>query len=88
VLVGLEESEVSAWRSAYASDTHFSKVLESMSCEESWYNPDYPQYHYSDNGLLYFEDWNGNNRLCVPNSLRAQVMNDVHNTISEGAHGG
>ncbi|KAI5821534.1 hypothetical protein K523DRAFT_35837, partial [Schizophyllum commune Tattone D] len=36
VLVGLDDSE----------------VLESMSCEESWYNPDYPQYHYSDNGLL------------------------------------
>ncbi|THU89466.1 hypothetical protein K435DRAFT_677853, partial [Dendrothele bispora CBS 962.96] len=51
-------------------------------------NPHHSHYHYSGDGLLYFEDWNGNNRLCVPACLRAEVMAEVHDGKSESAHGG
>jgi hypothetical protein len=50
--------------------------------------PDFPQYFYSDDGLLYFEDNEGNTRLCVPNQLRVEIMDEAHNTITEAAHRG
>ena len=37
---------------------------------------------------MYFEDWNRNHRLVVPESLRVDIMSEVHNTITEAAHGG
>ncbi|KAI5886075.1 uncharacterized protein SCHCODRAFT_02474427, partial [Schizophyllum commune H4-8] len=88
VIVGLDDSELQTWRDAYQTDNHFRKVLDTLNKEENWSSPVYPQYHYSEQGLVYFEDSNGNNRLCVPASLRSRVMSDVHDTISEAAHGG
>jgi hypothetical protein len=88
VLVGISEEELNVWATGYLDDPHFSKVLKGWKKETNWTNPHYPQYHYSDNGLIYFEDWHGNNRLCVPKSLRASVMGEVHNTLTESAHGG
>lgn len=88
VLIGIEDSEIQKWIVGYKSDRHFSEVLRNWKGEKNWTNPLYPQYHYSDNGLIYFEDWEGNNRLCVPQSLRVSVMDEVHNTLTESAHGG
>ena len=72
----------------YQEDPHFSKVLQMCKKEVNWRNPFYPQYHYSDDGLLYFEDWHGDNKLCVPESLCVEVMSDTHNTVMESAHAG
>lgn len=88
VLIGLSETEIGQWVQAYKTDPHFSEVLRDWKKEANWTNPSYPQYHYSDNGLVYFEDWQGNNRLCVPQDLRVKIMDEVHNTITESAHGG
>jgi hypothetical protein len=88
VLVGLSASEIREWVAGYSQDPHFSKVLRGWKAETDWSNPLYPQYHLSESGLIYFEDWQGNNRLCVPEGLRVRVMSEIHDTISEGAHGG
>jgi hypothetical protein len=48
----------------------------------------YSQYQVKENGLVYFQDWNGNLRLVIPESLRVKIMNEVHNTITEAVHGG
>ena len=48
----------------------------------------FSQYHYSVEGLVYFEDSMGNTRLCVPKDLRIEVMQEAHNTVTEAAHGG
>jgi len=53
-----------------------------------WNNPSFPQYHYGENSLIYFEDWNGNNKLCVPKDLQTLVTAEIHDSISEGAHTG
>ena len=42
----------------------------------------------NEDGLLYFEDWNGNYRLCVPKDEQAQLLSKVHDEITEGAHAG
>ena len=87
-MVGISQEEISQWTEAYKDDIHFSKVIAALKTEKNWANPRYPQYHYSDAGLLYFEDWQGNNRLCVPESLRNSVLDEVHNSITEAAHSG
>ena len=38
-------------------------------------------------GLIYFEDWNGNQRLCAHDSLWVEVMSEVHNILTESAQG-
>ncbi|PBK82567.1 hypothetical protein ARMGADRAFT_1001607, partial [Armillaria gallica] len=88
LLVGLSTDELEAWRKAYLEDPHFSDVLKSLQDPKSNIMPLYPQYFYSSEGLFYFEDSNGNSRLCVPQTLRVQVMDQIHNTFTESAHGG
>ncbi len=66
LLVGLDSKEIEDWRMAYQEDPHFSKVLDSLQDPKSHITPLFPQYLYLDEGLLYFKDQNGNNRLCVP----------------------
>ncbi len=69
-------------------DSHFSEVLASLQDPNSHVTPRFPQYRYSDEGLFYFEDNNGNSRLCVPRSLRVELMSQIHNSLTELAHGG
>lgn len=68
VLIGISPGKIKDWASAYEKDPHFTRVLKDWKGEKNWVNPTFPQYHYSDSGLIYFEDWQGNNRLCVPES--------------------
>jgi len=86
ILVGIDEEEMHLWTEGYASDPYFSNLLSSLRKESKWNNPSFPQYHYGENGLIYFEDWNGNNKLCVPRNLQTRVTAEAHDSISEGAH--
>ncbi len=88
LLVGLSTEELANWRTAYHMDFHFAEVLKSLQDPKSDITPAFPQYFYSDEGLLYFEDSLGNSRLCVPKSMQLQVMDLVHNSITESAHSG
>ena len=88
VLVSISNDERFRWTEGYSKDSHFSKVLQGWKKESNWSNPHYPQYHYSDDGLIYFEDWHGNNKLCVPESLRTELMAETHNSLTESAHAG
>ena len=48
----------------------------------------YTQDQVRANRLIYFEDWNGNHQLVVPESLQVEIMSNVHNNITEAVHGG
>ena len=48
--------------------------------------PGSPCFFDNDDGLLYIEDWNGNNRLCIPKSEQAKLLSESHDEITEGAH--
>src|SRR5882762_3408838 len=61
VLVGMKSDELNIWKTAYVSDTLFSKVLRA-SITNNDEEGNYSQYQIRD-GLIYFEDWNGNFRL-------------------------
>ena len=86
ILIGIENEELLNWTEGYTNDPYFSNLLSSLQKESKWSNPSFPQYHYSDNGLIYFEDWNSNNKLCVPKDLQTQITAEIHDSISEGAH--
>lgn len=86
-LVGMDQEEISRWKAAYSEDPHFSLVLKAMREDENNSIP-FPQYQYSDNRLLYFEDSMGNSRMCVPKGLKNKIMSEGRDIISESAHGG
>ena len=64
VLVGMSSNELEEWKTAYMQDKLYSKILK-VSQADNDEEGNYFQYQIR-NGLIYFEDWNGNFRLCVP----------------------
>lgn len=85
--VQIDKNEVQRWTDAYARDLHFKSVIEDKR-ENKETGLTFSQYHYSVEGLVYFEGSMGNTRLCVPKDLRIEVMQEAHNTVTEAAHGG
>ena len=86
VLVGMDNKGLETWKESYATNQFYSKVLNTFQINDDK-DGNYPQYQLIE-GLIYFEDWNGNLRLCVPDSLLIEVMSQVHNVLTESAHGG
>ena len=85
--IQIDALEVQKWKNEYARDLHSKLVVEDKK-EDNETGLSCSQYHYSAEGLLYFKDSAGNTRLCVPKDLRVEVMQEVHNTVTEAAHGG
>jgi hypothetical protein len=81
----MQSDELNAWKRAYSTDTLFYKVLKASMMDNDE-EGNYPQYQIH-NRLIYFKDWKGNFRLCIPDSLRVSVRK-VHNTSMESVHGG
>ncbi len=93
LIVALSADEALEWREAYAKDAHFQDVLRGLAQDEQEADdgentPIYPQYHSGEHHLIYFQDWNGSYRLCVPASKRLEVMKQAHDMETEGAHSG
>ncbi|KAI0070083.1 hypothetical protein K474DRAFT_1582616, partial [Panus rudis PR-1116 ss-1] len=88
LLIGLSSHELDSWCKEYSEDTHFGKILEALAEENNPSKPQFPQYFMGDNGLLYFEDYDGSNRLCVPDSRKMEIIKTAHDSITETAHGG
>ena len=65
-IVSISAEEIKRWKEVYRLDLHLSQVLKA---EEEGDHDKYAQYQVRTNGLIYFEDWNGNHRLVVPESL-------------------
>ena len=84
-IISISVEEIKKWKEAYRQDSHLSQVLKA---EEEEDIDKYTQYQVKANGLIYFEDWNGSHQLVCPESLLVEIMSEVHNTITEAAHGG
>ena len=56
--------------------------------EPDWISPKHPLFMENEDRFLYFEDWNGNYRLCVPKDEQPKLLSEVHDEITEGAHAG
>ena len=86
IITSISSSEIDEWRTAYAEDPHWSKILYGFQGDPTEHEEISP--YDLRNGLLYFQDWNGNLRLCVPEAMKLSVISDAHNVITEAAHGG
>src|SRR6202040_2714301 len=71
--VGLSLEDLEKWKKGYLSDKLFSRIIR----EGEEIRNLFPQYQILRE-LIHFEDWNGNLRLCVPESLRVEIMSEVH----------
>ena len=88
ITVSISTDELNLWKEAYLQDPQTSLILSDLRSEEHPDNPRHPKYHLHENGLLYFEDWEGNLRLYVPKSLRVDLMKEDHENPNEGCHSG
>jgi hypothetical protein len=86
VFVGMNNEGLESWKKGYITDQFYSKVLNAFQINDDK-DGNYPQYQVIE-GLIYLEDWNGNLRLCVPDSFCIEVMSKVHNILTESAHRG
>ena len=87
LISSLSQEEIQGIAKAYVNDPFFKKVLSELRQESNWANPKQPLF-FENEGLLYFEDWNGNTRLCIPKDEQAMLLSEVHDEITEGAHAG
>lgn len=88
IMIGISPEELRKWQDTYLVDSHFKEVIESLQELKSHILPKFPQYQYDDSGLLFFENSNGNSRLCISEPLWVSVMDEIHNSLTEAAHGG
>jgi hypothetical protein len=79
--------ELEWWKTVYKADQSTSWVLKDDDNNEDS-DDTYSQYQVRENGLIYFEDWDGNHHLVVPATLQVEITSKIHNTITEAAHGG
>jgi hypothetical protein len=84
-IISISTEEIKKWKEAYRQDSHLSQVLK---VEEEEDINKYTQYQIEVNGLIYFEDWNGNHQLVILESLWVEIMSKVRNTITKAVHGG
>ncbi|QRV75096.1 Retrovirus-related Pol polyprotein from transposon [Ceratobasidium sp. AG-Ba] len=88
LIASISPQETNRFLDAYIKDDHFSKVISVLSDKPSQHNSSYPQYSIGDNRLIYFTGAEGSPRLCVPKALIPEVLKEVHELASEGAHTG
>ncbi|QRV94990.1 Retrovirus-related Pol polyprotein from transposon [Ceratobasidium sp. AG-Ba] len=88
LVTSISQQEVSKFLDAYTQDSHFRKVIIELSKESSPHKSVYPQYSIGDNRLVYFTGAEGSPRLCVPSPLIPEILKEVHELASEGAHAG
>ena len=85
----INDEERNSYLNCYADDAFFSVVLKELrDGAVPEFKSKHSQYFVGDDGLLYFEDWQGGARLCVPHQKRVELMTEAHEIITEGAHSG
>jgi transposase InsO family protein len=88
LIAELDKSEIQNFAIGYKNDPYFNKIIQDIRAESDWSSPLHPLFSENDNGLLYFEDWEGRMRLCVPECERSKIMSEMHDELTEGAHAG
>ena len=86
VLVRMDNEGLESWKKGYTTDQFYSEVLNIFRVNGGK-DGNYSQYQVIE-GLIYFEDWNRNLQLYVPDPLHVEVMGKVHNILTESAHRG
>ena len=69
----------------YQNDPHFSEVSKSFPKEPPFI---FKNYHRNADGLIFFNDTSGRHCLCIPITMRQDIIDKIHGTVTGTAHGG
>jgi len=69
----------------YERDPHFKTVIESFPIEPPFV---FKNYHRNSDGLIFFNEHPGKDRLCIPASMRLEIMEEIHGSTTGTAHAG
>lgn len=87
-VIAISNEEIRAFQDGYQRDPYFRFVLADLKEERDWSKPKRPEFRLGEEGLLYYENWAGHSRLCVPETKRCGVLEEVHEGLCLAAHGG
>jgi hypothetical protein len=88
VIVQPNEDDIRHYAKGYTDDSFFSELLGRLRSSTDLDSSRHKRYEISDEGLLYYLDWSDRRRLCVPKSMRNQVLTAIHDELGEAAHAG
>ncbi|KIY61444.1 hypothetical protein CYLTODRAFT_329986, partial [Cylindrobasidium torrendii FP15055 ss-10] len=83
VHVKMNPELLAKFKKGYETDPQFARVLE-WTKSNSW-SEDY-RFFCSEDGLLFFKDADYIPRLCVPRSMRPEILIEAHEHPLETAH--
>ena len=69
----------------YEEDAHFSTIIRSFPNEPPFA---FKNYYRNEDGLIFFSDNSGRDRLCIPSSMRLGLMEEIHGSLTGAAHAG
>jgi hypothetical protein len=81
----IDPRDVQTFLKEYARDPHFVEVLGSFPEEAPFV---FKGYHQNHDGLIFFGDHSGRQHLCIPKSMRMDIMDEMHGSLTGTAHGG
>ena len=88
LLTAIHPLEIKEFIKGYDSDPYFSRVCTELCQEQDWKNLQQPLFSEREDGMLMFEGWNGNFRLCVPKNQRNRILSETHDELTGVAHTG
>ena len=83
--IHIDPKEIQEILKGYDKDTYFKNIIQFFPKEAPFF---YKNYHRNTDGLIFFEDSSGRDRLCIPSSMKQSIMEEVHESMSGSAHGG
>ena len=84
-LLHASPENVKAILKGYEEDLHFSNNTRSFPIEHPFV---FKNYHRNKDGLIFFGDQSGKDCLCVPSSMRHDLMEEIHGSLTGAAHVG
>ena len=88
LLTAIHPLKIQEFISGYDSDPYFFRICTELHQEQGWKNLQQPLFFDREDGMLMFEDWNGNLRLCVPKNQRTKILSETHDEPTGVAHAG
>jgi hypothetical protein len=80
-----DPQEIQVILKGYESDPHFKSITEAFPTEPPYI---FKNYHRNSDGLLFFNDLPGKDWLCIPTSMRCEIMEEIHGSMTGAAHAG
>ncbi len=92
LLITIDPEEIKGVQNSYQNNPYFRKVFERLTEEEekeiTRQQSYYPQFTKSEKNLPYFEDCQGNQKLCIGKQLVKNILAENRDQLSTGAHEG